>query len=60
MNDFLKELKVLMEKYDASIGFTCSPCSDCYGLNDEGIVVEVGEKRKEFGYWWLLPEDIDE
>jgi len=60
MNDFLKELKVLMEKHDASIGFICSPCGDCYCLNNGGIVVEVGKERKEFGYLWLLPEDIDE
>ena len=36
--EFRKELKVLLEKYNASIDFSCSDCSDTYGIYDAKMV----------------------
>lgn len=46
---FKKELKELLEKYNAAIGFECADCSDLQGVYDERIVVTVidGKKEKE-------------
>ena len=57
---FKTELKELLKKYNALIGFTVSESSDTYGLSDEKIVVEFrpstsNEKSKTIklsnGYW---------
>jgi hypothetical protein len=44
---FKKELKDLLEKYNASIGFECADCSDLHGVYEERIVVSVSDGRKE-------------
>lgn len=36
--NFRKELKVLLEKYNASIDFSCSDCSDTHGIYDAKMV----------------------
>lgn len=36
--EFRKELKVLLEKYNASIDFSCSDCSDTHGIYDAKMV----------------------
>lgn len=44
-SEFLSELRALLEKYDASIGFSVSSCSDTHGLSDERMVIT---RRKPF------------
>lgn len=36
--EFRKELRALLEKYNASIDFSCSDCSDTYGIYDAKMV----------------------
>ena len=36
--NFRKELRALLEKYNASIDFSCSDCSDTYGIYDAKMV----------------------
>lgn len=55
---FKKELKALLEKYDANIGFTCSECSDTYGLSEDRLIAEIKEgkdsKRIDLSStWWI-------
>lgn len=57
--EFLKELKALLEKYDASICFTCHPSSDTYGLYDDHIIVLMGNKEVAGSdNWTLVASDI--
>lgn len=39
IKSFKEEFKTLLEKYNVTIGFSVSDCSDTYGLYDEKIVV---------------------
>ncbi len=39
-DEFLKEFKALLEKYDVSISFSVSACSDTHGLYDEKMVID--------------------
>ena len=46
---FKNDLKALLQKYDASIGFNCSACSDRYGIHDAKIeAVFVGDDKDDF------------
>lgn len=36
--EFRRELKALLEKYNVSIDFSCSDCSDTYGIYDAKMV----------------------
>jgi len=57
--DFIVELKKLMIKYNASIGFTCSSDSDTHGLYNEHIVIQIdNEPVIEAEGWWLNPWDF--
>lgn len=47
IDEFRAELKTLLKKYDASIGFSVSACSDTFGLYDECIVADFGENSRE-------------
>ena len=38
---FKAELKALLKKYNAEIGFSLSDCSDTHGINGEKIVVSI-------------------
>jgi hypothetical protein len=38
----IKELVVLLAKYDASIEFTLDDCSDTYGIYGEAVEIVVG------------------
>ena len=59
-NEFLQELKALLQKYNASIGFTCDKGSDTWGLSGDQIVVEVDDSTVlETESWWLLSSDIN-
>ena len=56
---FLQELKELLSKYNASIGFTCAPGSDTYGIDDGGIQIDINDKEiLKVSYWWLCPNDL--
>jgi hypothetical protein len=65
-DEFLRELKALMEKYDVSIGFSVGDCSDTQGLYDEKVVIDHRISREswkeetwlEVDGWWLGSEDI--
>lgn len=35
--DFARELADLLDKYNVTIGWTCSSCSDTYGIYDDRI-----------------------
>lgn len=39
MNDFTTELLALLAKYDATISWACSPCSDLHGVYGECMEV---------------------
>lgn len=42
--EFLRELRVLLEKYNASISWTCSECSDTLGIYDAHICANLNDK----------------
>lgn len=42
--EFLKELKALLEKYNAYISWTCSEGSDTYGIYDDHIYANLNDK----------------
>lgn len=42
---FKQELKQLLKKYNASIGFSCGGGSDTDGLYDEKIVINIDNKE---------------
>lgn len=57
-DDFKKELKKLLEKYNATIGFAVGEHSDLHGVYGEKIVVEFRPKGEPLsqitlsdGYW---------
>jgi hypothetical protein len=52
---FLSELKALLEKYRVSIGFEVGECSDTFGLYDEKIVIDHRVDGLIFPVWktWL-------
>ena len=57
--EFLKELKALLEKHNASIGFSVSEFSDTYGLYDEKMIVEIGNDIvAEVAGWWITAGDL--
>lgn len=41
MNNFADELKALLEKYNASIVWTCGDCSDLHGVYDQRMQVQT-------------------
>lgn len=43
MADFTTELKALLIKYNASIDFDCSDCSDLHGVYGEKVVASFRE-----------------
>lgn len=45
---FIVELKTLLTKYNASIAFSVSSCSDTHGLYDEKMVVSIRPDSKSF------------
>lgn len=55
----LQELKKVLEKYNLSINFTCSACSDTHGLYDDQIVIKQDDKTiLETNCWGLDYTDI--
>lgn len=57
--EFLKELKGLLKKYNASISFECADCSDTYGIYEAGMGINVNGKRiKKTSGWALDATDL--
>lgn len=44
MDNFANELKVLLEKHNASIVWTCGDCSDLHGVYDQRMQVQTKDK----------------
>ncbi len=44
LQDFKKELKALLKKYDATIGMDAADGSDWYGITGEYIQISIGNK----------------
>lgn len=58
-NNLIVELAALLEKYDAAIGFSCSDCSDTYGLYDERIIVSIKDDIiASADGWYLTSSDL--
>lgn len=66
--EFKVELKALLKKYNASIGFTCDASSDTYGITGEKLVADLRDDADSgrsiqvelsdgFG-WWISAEDL--
>jgi len=51
-DDFKKELKVLLKKYNATISFNVNEYSDTYGLHDERIEVDIDRKTTLLADGW--------
>ena len=43
--EFLKELKNLLIKYNATLEFDCGDFSDLYGLYDEKIIARIDNEK---------------
>jgi hypothetical protein len=57
--EFLSELKTLLKKYDVTIWFSVSACSDTYGLNDEKMIIyHKDENWLEVYGWGINHTDI--
>lgn len=50
LSEFKKELKELLNKYDASIKLGFADCSDTHGMYDERIEVSFRVNRPKFQY----------
>jgi hypothetical protein len=60
MENFKRELKQLLEKYSATIGFNCGPASDTHGLYDEHMYIRIGEETKKICWDWRFNHrDLD-
>ena len=58
--DFKKELKELLSKYNAVISFTCGDSSDTYGLYDDHLIIEIGQETIfESDNWYIGSNSID-
>jgi hypothetical protein len=47
LQSFKQELRDLLEKYNANIEFSCSNCSDLYGVYDAEMVVYFNQERTQ-------------
>ena len=50
--DFKRELKQLLKKYHASIGFDCSESSDLYGVHGEYMYIRKGKEKETVANGW--------
>jgi hypothetical protein len=60
-NEFKKELKALLEKYNAAINFNVGGDSDTYGLYDEEMAVYFFDTKKSFKLsngWGISKTDL--
>jgi hypothetical protein len=53
LRDFKKELRALLEKYEAAIYVDYSDCSDMHGVYDQNMTVSFRRgKAKQLTYGW--------
>ncbi len=52
VKEFKKELKALLKKYNATIGFSVGDGSDTHGLYDERIEVDLSDKPEILAHGW--------
>ena len=57
IDNFKKELKELLIKYNASIGFNCGENSDTHGLYDEKMVIDIEKKEIEICQGWCFGQE---
>lgn len=60
-DNFKKELKELLEKYNASIDVCYDSCSDMHGVYDEGIEVSFEDDNSSFKLvndWYISVEQL--
>jgi hypothetical protein len=43
--EFLIKLKTLLQEYNASIEWTCNPCSDMHGVTGEAMSLLIDNKE---------------
>lgn len=61
IKEFKKELCLLLDKYNVSIGFTCGSSSDTQGLYDDHVIIQENGSREnivEADGWWLDRNDL--
>ena len=46
VEEFKKELKALLEKYNAVLSLEYDPCSDTYGMYDERMAVYFNDTKE--------------
>ena len=51
---FLNDLKVLLAKHKADIGFDCGDGSDLYGLYDEHVTAEIDGTKIRLVSGWVV------
>ncbi len=54
IHNFKKELKELLLKYNAGIGFSCSEDSDLYGIQEEKIIADIDGKDHILSYGYSV------
>lgn len=47
MDEFVKELEELLKKHNATIEWTCGPCSDMCGIYDDHLVLNIENQNYE-------------
>lgn len=57
---FLVELKDLLEKYKASVSWTCNPGSDLHGVSGEKMKLAIGETAVHIHGDVVSPYEINE
>lgn len=50
LRDFKRDLRDLLIKHNAYIGFSCDPCSDTHGLTGDKLIVGFRRDNKSFKY----------
>ena len=62
INDFKKDLRDLLTKYDASIDFDCDDCSDTYGITGDhlGVCFDGQNVIKLNSGWSIDASDLNE
>lgn len=48
--DFLEELKELLLKYDATIGWVCDETSDTFGIIDEKMYINIWGQKDDITF----------
>lgn len=56
IDNFKKELKKLLIKYNADICFSCSECSDTHGLCEEQMIVNIDNKSFKLSDGWAIEQ----